>query len=86
MSAAEDFFNGHTVVLSSSGQEVMTKPLKSVIHPEHKRNIIGDTFIKVCSCVYYMYAVYVGIMCVYVIMYCTYMYSYVCTVCMYVGW
>lgn len=40
--AAEDFFNGYTVV---DGREV--GPLTEVVHPEDKRNIIGDVFMRV---------------------------------------
>ena len=43
------FMNGQTVVVGRDGQEYMTKPLKAATYSEHKRNIIGDTFIKVVT-------------------------------------
>jgi GMP synthase (glutamine-hydrolysing) len=47
VTAKEDFYTSSTHIFSATGQEMTTKPLRSVMHPEHKRNIIGDAFIKV---------------------------------------
>jgi len=42
--ASEDFYNGKTTV---HGKEI--GPLKETIHPEEKRNIIGDMFMRVAE-------------------------------------
>ena len=51
MNAALQFYNSTTIVPGRKEQrgvkKQLTKPLNMTVHPEEKRKIIGDTFMKV---------------------------------------
>eukprot|EP01126_Amoeba_proteus_P043358 TRINITY_DN4756_c0_g1_i18.p1 TRINITY_DN4756_c0_g1~~TRINITY_DN4756_c0_g1_i18.p1 ORF type:complete len:569 (-),score=133.84 TRINITY_DN4756_c0_g1_i18:175-1881(-) len=47
--ASQDFYNGVTEIKDKKGNCHVTQPLKRTVHPEEKRKIIGDTFMRVAQ-------------------------------------
>lgn len=65
MKAAHTFYNGSTSISVKTGDSTprkrKTERLNTVVCPEEKRKIIGDTFMRVCNAFFFaMNSFYIG--------------------------